>query len=262
MVIFVSSISMTEAIKVNFMIIGAQKSGTSGLFSTLRAHPNIYAPARKELYFFSHWYAENKIPRYHKNFAKFRLDRPDSITFEATPLYLFHPAVPKRLKAYNPNLKLIVLLREPATRALSAWKMYHYAFEGGKHSEHHDPRPFQEAVENNIQNFEKESYWDNEIAYVKRGLYFRQLNRYLRFFPMSQIMILEHQTLLNWSAETSRAVQSFLEVPYHDLTREIRNKSVDVDDTLYAPTLSKLKTFYQPYNKRLFRLIGQNYDWD
>ena len=108
-----------------FIIIGAQKSGTSALHSMLRQHPQIMVPGEKELHFFDDGLIRyGDFSTYHSSFPlPFQLS-PNKITGEASPSYLYHPDCPKRIYNYSPGMLLVAVLREPVSRAYSGWNMY------------------------------------------------------------------------------------------------------------------------------------------
>jgi len=133
-----------------FLIIGAQKAGTSALHHYLAQHPNIKRPKKKEIDFFSpeavkgwcdhpdyallsaaaegDFYQPDFYTRatrwYGCQFPPPHELGPGCITYESTPNYLYFPAVAKRIAKYNALIKLIVLVRDPAERAFSAWNMF------------------------------------------------------------------------------------------------------------------------------------------
>ncbi len=110
--------------QVNFLIAGAQKSGTTALHRFLSEHPRICMASRKEVHFFD----KNKnfkisspdYDTYHKNFPN---PSDDQIVGEATPRYICWPSAPQRIKEYNPDMKLIFILRDPVERAYSQFIM-------------------------------------------------------------------------------------------------------------------------------------------
>jgi hypothetical protein len=124
--------------KPAFLIIGAQKAGTSSLFRYLSQHPDIRLPKRKELHFFDLQYS-NGIDWYERLFPRKKIIKRQ-ITGEASPFYLFHPLVPERVFNHYPNIRLIVLLRNPVDRAYS-----HFHMERNRNAEPEDS--FMRAVE-------------------------------------------------------------------------------------------------------------------
>lgn len=107
--------------KVDFLVIGAQKSGTTSLFHYLRAHPRIHIPFVKEIGFFSNERKFRKgVQWYLKHFSD---AEPHQIVGEVSPQYMAHPAAPGRIHSLFPDTRLIAVLRNPIDRAHSAYRM-------------------------------------------------------------------------------------------------------------------------------------------
>src|SRR5437899_5084217 len=100
----------------DFLIIGAQKAGTTALYAYLRRHPNVTGPPWKEVSFFDRHYARGER-WYRGNFPNVLLTR-GRLVGEAGPSYLFHPLAPDRIAALVPRARLITLVRDPVDRAL------------------------------------------------------------------------------------------------------------------------------------------------
>jgi Sulfotransferase family len=103
----------------NFLHLGPSRTGTTWLHEVLRSHPEIYLSSAKELYFFSRYY-DRGPDWYH---AQFR-DAPagQKIVGEFSPDYLACPEAPERIRAcLGPDVRLMVTLREPASRAFSSY---------------------------------------------------------------------------------------------------------------------------------------------
>ena len=110
--------------KLDFLVAGAQKSGTTALNYYLKRHPYIAFPIKKSLHFFDNdeLFAGGNVS-YEPLHEMFRPARPGSIAGENTPIYLYwRPALP-RIRDYNPAMKFIVILRNPIERAFSQWNM-------------------------------------------------------------------------------------------------------------------------------------------
>jgi hypothetical protein len=112
----------------DFLIVGAQKSGTSSLFAYLSQHPQILAASKKETHYFDGGRQNSKINNFQSRELWCRTYFPLKIkmrsgfkTFEATPEYIFHPKAPQRIHKLLPNIKMILLLRNPTDRAI-----FHY----------------------------------------------------------------------------------------------------------------------------------------
>lgn len=250
--------------KPHFLIIGAQKSGTSGLYFTLQKHPQVVASIKKEIHYFDDetWYHKNNLKEYHSYFPLNINFNKNIQCFEATPSYLYHPEVSERLWNYNKNLKLIVILREPSARALSAYIMYHYHFLKGKHTQFYDKREFKDAISAEILDLQKGNTFTDYRGYVARGLYFEQLIRYYNCFPKKQILVLESEDLRKRPQINLKKVQSFLGIKEVQLNMEIKNKrQLDVQDE-YKKELDLLKKYFKPHNAKLYNFLGINYNWD
>lgn len=131
----------------DFLIIGAQKAGTTALYHYLIQHPQILPnKTYKEVHFFdkSENYVQG-IGRYLKDFPN-RLNKGTRLTLDATPEYLFYSQVPRRIIQSLGEVKMIVLLREPASRAYSAWNMYYSFANLPLKIQDADPRNFSEAI--------------------------------------------------------------------------------------------------------------------
>ena len=250
--------------KPDFIIIGVQKAGTTGLFRILEKHSNIVSVKEKEIHYFDNddWYNENKISQYHSYFPLPHTINKKTKVFEATPLYIFHPEVAYRLHKYNPDLKLILMLREPAERAFSAWTMYNHHFKTGISKHLHDPRSFSKAIAEEIKTIQNESYTDNKVSYVKRGIYHQQIEKYLQYFNKEQLLILEAKSLRHQTDQVLQNIQDFIGVPYEKIGFESANSSRVNEKEKYLNDINNLKEFYKPYNEKLFDLIGKKFDWN
>src|ERR1035437_6839293 len=110
--------------KVNFVIGGTQKGGTTALDVFLRQHPEIcMAETCKEVHFFDQKKNFAGQPDYKHYHAFFRPEPPHQVVGDATPIYMYGEAAPIRIKSYNPKMKWILALRNPVERAFSAWNM-------------------------------------------------------------------------------------------------------------------------------------------
>ncbi len=157
------------ATRADFMIIGAQKSGTTSLAYQLAQHPALSISGQKEPHYFSKskdWQAG--LTRYHKLFSP----RDEQLCFEASTSYSFLPEYPEtaqRLRAYNPDLRLIYILRHPVERIRSH---YLHRVRRGKVF-----RPPGAEIRRNP-------------IYLDRSRYATQIRPYLELFPAEHILIL------------------------------------------------------------------------
>lgn len=107
----------------DFIVIGAQKGGTTPLSHYLmEQHPSVIPPTDKEVHFYDRNY-EKGIRWYKAHFPLLRLLDQGTATGEASPYYLAHPHVPGRIALNQPSVKMIALLRDPKSRAISHYHM-------------------------------------------------------------------------------------------------------------------------------------------
>ena len=169
---------------VNLFIIGVQKGGTTALHRMLTAHPEIASGRRKELHFFDDeqrdWQA-GTLSDIESHFdavagrARYRLD--------ATPIYCFWPQSLARLHAYNPRARLCLMLRHPAYRAVSHWRMMR--------QRKVETLSFAEAIgrEDRRDRGETADLPSRSFSYVARGFYAPQIRNLLALFDRDAVFI-------------------------------------------------------------------------
>ena len=110
--------------RVSFVVAGAQKGGTWALHTYLREHPELCLPREKELHFFDadRFFAAEPVD-YAPYHALFDPRPPQRLLGEVTPAYMYWPAAGERMARYNPAMRIIMVLRNPITRAFSHWNM-------------------------------------------------------------------------------------------------------------------------------------------
>jgi hypothetical protein len=230
----------------DFVIIGAQKGGTSFLYHLLTCHPLIEPAARKELHFF------DKPERFDNGARWYRRCFPKSgwkegqrsITGEATPSYLFDPPVAKRMAEVVPQARLIVLLRNPIDRAFS-----HYQMQVKRGTE---PLTFGEAIEQHYS------------SYVSRGIYVDQLLRWFEFFSKEQILILKSEDFFGRPVETLKVVLNFLDLPdWQPEASELqqRRHTGAYRQKMDPFTRQRLEAYFEPHNKRLYECLDVDFGW-
>jgi len=195
-------------LKVNALIGGTQKGGTTALFDFLSTHPQIAVPRNgiKEVNFFDK--KENFItfPPNYREYERLFQTVPDTrIMLEATPIYLYWAPSAERISAYNSRMRLIFLLRDPVARAYSQWEM---EFSRGSETE-----PFDRAIELEQEFIENNPTGQHRVrSYLSRGCYCVQVRRFLQYFDRSQILLLRNDELLSHHERTLGLVCEFLDI--------------------------------------------------
>lgn len=251
----------------NLIIIGAQKSGTTSLYSYLSQHPQLQPAFVKEIHFFDGGLDPDvdnfeKGPRWYRAHFPLQKDiRTNEKTFEASPLYMFNPLVPRRISELLPEVRVLALLRNPTERAIS-----HYFHERRKKRE---PLAMREALQHEETRLEyaiKESdYKSNSYinhSYKSRGLYKEQLERYLTYFPWGQMLVLNSEELFGNPHSTLKLVFEFLEVDSGFKVPNLNPRSVGKNrDDVASDVYDYLNHYFLPHNEDLYRLLGRSYDW-
>jgi hypothetical protein len=198
--------SLPAGRKVDFLIAGVQKGGTTSLDAYLRQHPDVAMSQIKEAHFFddeaSFAGGRADYAAYHRHF----LSEPARLYGEATPIYVYWDAAMRRIYDYNPAMKLIVLLRDPAERAWSHWRM-----EAKRNA---DALPFAEAIRTEPQRGREARPLQHRVySYVDRGFYAEQIRRVRRFFDEAQLHFVKSEDFFRDTAAATAEILRFLDLP-------------------------------------------------
>lgn len=243
------------------------RCGTTALFSYLERHPLVRGPvtSRKEVHFFDA-NPSGSVMGYRLNFPLRRVIEHGrrAVVGESTPYYIFHPRVPERLHETIPHARLIVLLRNPVTRAFSH---YRYEVSVGRESLSfeeavaREPERLREAEEQLRNDPRVVSVKHADFSYLARGRYAEQLERYLRLFPREQLLVLQSEELYERPRAVYDRTLAFLELPEID-PGAFRPHNVGTDrSAMPEATRHELTKYFAPHNERLFELLGVRYDW-
>ena len=249
----------------DYLIIGAQKAGTTALHRFLNQHPlalgpNENVPRSGEIHYFDDNFDKGEA-WYQACF--FEKPTPDYITGDKSPYYLFHPLVAKRVYDLYPHIKLIIVLRNPIDRAYS-----HYWFNVRLGNE--PLKSFEKALSaetERLANEEEKFYRDplyqstkhRFFSYLARSRYVEQLKRWLAYFPLEQIHIVDAADLRDQPQETLNDVFAFLDLPPFDIT-PLPDKHKDYPP-MRPETRARLKAYFQPYNQALEALLNRKFSW-
>jgi hypothetical protein len=266
-----------------FLIIGTQKGGTVALYTYLSEHPDIVPASEKEIGFFDQDILYNRGQSwYHAHFPlSYKLAR-NAITFEATPEYLYNPKAARRIFQYDPRMKLIVLLREPVSRAFSAWNMFRNLVRNDAQYLRGllpdcDPalRNWMESILRGGPFPEFDKVVRDELSaiqsgearldpgYVQRGLYYEQLARYLQYFDRKQIVVIESKRLKSDARNVLSEIARFLDLSEYDWAqKDVPLFHVGSYETeMSSSTRELLQEFYEPHNLKLYELLGRDLEW-
>jgi len=177
---------------INFLICGAQKSGTSALHQYLSQHPQIYLPAIKELHLFDQenadWSDAGIDAIDARISAHFTPTPKQCAVGEATPVSLWWEPAMERIWRYNPQMQLIAVLRNPISRAWANWRM--------EQLKGRDDHPFIPSLQGELCRCREALPQQHRVrSYLSRGFYSEQLRRVWRFFPSEQLLVLKQEDL-------------------------------------------------------------------
>ena len=273
----------------SFLIIGGAKSGTTSLFAYLIEHPNIIPGSTKGGFFFQ--YLGNNTTSFYR--SHFPIKRKNLITCEATGGYFVHPLIPARVHKLLPLVKLIVVLRNPVERAYSE---FHYRVMIGEQITEN----FEDVIKSELKRIEigknnpelkieNTNYHQFSFSHLRHGLYAQHIERWLKFFPKEQLLILHAKDLYNNLDNIVAETFDFLNLPKYQIESRIEKNKIDkirplggrqrniyknIDSktrTLFnvqnypemkSKTRKLLQDFFRPHNEKLFEMIGKRFDWN
>jgi len=264
------SLTSSARMRPAFLIVGAQRAGTTSLYRVLTEHPAV-APAvlRKGIrYFDIHysrgwaWYQGHFPLRARAALTSRRLGTR-VITGEASPYYLAHPAAPARIAAALPDVRVLVLVRDPVERAYSQ-----YSHERARGFE---TETFERALELEPQRLAGEverlradptyhSVAHQHWGYLARSTYIDQLEEFARWLPREQILVQDSEDFFGHPEPVYDAVLSFLGLPpYRPTTFEQHNARRRAP--LAPDTAARLAAHFAPLDDRLAVWLGREPAW-
>jgi hypothetical protein len=224
----------------NFLLIGAAKSGTTALYTSIKQHPDVFMSTPKELRYFSYSgpYPENLDEEYiHRGVTTleeykqhFKDVKDEKVIGEASPMYLYTPGTAERIKAVIPQVKMLAILRNPVDRAFSAYM--------------HAIRDWKEPSDSFKMALEKEEErikagWGILWHYTRAGFYAEQLSRFYQVFDKNQIRVVLYDDLVDDAKGLMKSIFEYLEVD-----------STFIPDTTPRPNVSGF-----PKNPRFHRFM-------
>ena len=249
------------------LIIGAQKAGTTSLFWYMGLHPQLVPSFKKEVHYFDGGNT-GETDNFAKGEAWYRSHFPlgknvgeHQKVFEASPLYLFHPLVAERIHNRAPDAKLIVILRNPTDRAISHY--YHEVKMGT------ETLPLMQALQSEEQRLEsillEGQYHKAEFgrySYLARGKYYEQLQAYLKYFDLENILIINSELLFSQPEVALKVVFDFVGVDPTFFADDLKPMNVGIKKSEDLVEVRRfLDSYFKPHNEKLFRFLGEDYGW-
>ena len=253
------------------IIIGVRKCGTRALLEFLDLHPEIRS-ADEEQHFFDHNESYVKGLEWYRQ--KMPLSYPHQITIEKTPAYFITDKVPQRIYAMNESIKLLVILREPATRVVSDYTQIF----ANRHSKNKSHPRFEQLA---LIPHKGQLLVNSRYKAVQTSTYHRHLRRWLRLFHLHQIHFVDGDLLVKDPVSELHRIEDFLGLEHHITAQNVyfnetrgfycmRNRTSEwclgatkgrKHPFVSPKVMQTLHTFFRPHNEKFFKLIGRTFDW-
>lgn len=242
----------TSNIKVNFLICGTQKAGTSALDLYLREHPDVCMANKKEVHFFDNQdYFRKRKPDYSYYHSFFEPTDETSLIGEVTPIYMYWNNSIKRIYEYNPDMLIIVILRNPIDRAYSHWNM--------ERTKGNEKRNFAEVVENLIQKGSDCSQLQDRIfSYIDRGIYTKQMAKIFSFFPKQNVHVMKYEEFKKQPHIILNEMTKFLGIRNVNTNIKKQVNTISYENMMSNYDRDVLREFYKLEIKELEKM----FNWD
>jgi Sulfotransferase domain len=242
------------------VIVGVKRAGTRTLYENLLQHPRCFSGVEKEIDYFSE-HSGRSVAWYRSQFPlRRRILRRGGHVLEVSPSYLPMPSALRRMKVVLPRTRLIVLLRDPVSRAFA-----HYQHEKFRFVE---SRRFEEAVTDELRNnlfpakpgVALAADAKPMLGYVSRGYYALQLELLLKVYTRNRVLVLDSEKVHEDRSAVCERVFDFMgldsfEVEPGEIDRDFYQEKID-------PRLAaRLREHYRPYDEMLEEMLGQSFGW-
>lgn len=187
----------------NTFLIGAQKAGSTSLDNWIAKHPQVYAySSLKDMPLFVKFTDNDSLNK------RLLMEKPSyknqKIVLHTAVNYMFYPSLIKKIAEQQPDAKLLIVLRNPVERAISAYLYFHKMLR--------EKRSMQDALIYKPQKNVEISRDNNDLTYIEHGLYYNQIKNCLQYFSRSQLLILNYDELKTDATTVLKLVFGFLNI--------------------------------------------------
>lgn len=243
-------------VKPTFLCIGVQKAGTTSLINYLSQHPDIFMLENETHFFDTEYFNESDIVKYEKNF-----DTQKKIIGEKTPSYNYLQFAMNRIYKYNPNIKLILLLREPISRAFSQYNM-----QINKMNKNLDDVSEQQILDDfkKEENMKLSELKSNGNYYILRGKYYEIIEYILTLFPRKNLYIgIAEEIKTNKKKYYNEIIRFLGGNELEEINENLDTHIMEYKKPIPKVLEKKLYQIYKPHNKRLYKILGRKIDvWE
>lgn len=245
-----------------YLVVGTKRGGSTSVADWITRHPEV-APCRtdKGTHYFDVNYTRGRA-WFRAAFPKQRA--PWRITGEASPYYMFHPMSAVRIAAELPDVKLLVVLRDPLARA---WSHHAYETARGRETESFEraldlePRRLDGEVARLRQDPAYDSVPFRYHAYLQRGHYDEHLARLHQYFPVENILVLQSERTFAAPNEQMARVWEFLGLSPYTLTDAKAENANRPYGDMPPHLVQRLHDYYRPHNDNLYAMPGIDFRW-
>ncbi|GAB4234754.1 MAG: hypothetical protein Kow0049_18840 [Stanieria sp.] len=242
-----------------FVIIGSMRCGTTSLYEYLTFHPQFVPALKKEVKFFNFNFDAGK-EWYLAHFPAIA-EGKNYVTGEGSPDHLYYPEVAPRILELFPDMKLIVMLRNPIDRSISQY--YHWRKVGAEF------RSLKDAIADEIELIKKMSQPSFDGNLSRKGnsgcllesVYIYFLEQWMSIIPKEKFLILKSEDFYQNTPATLNQVFDFIGLPNYQL-KDYKTYNAgsysDIDPEMHQ----LLAECFQPHNQRLEEFLGMKFDWD
>ena len=236
----------------NFIIIGASKCGTTSLFFYLSQHPQILPPHKKEIDFFNYNF-DLGLSWYLAHFPAIA-DGKQFITGEASPFYMYDPLARARIKQLFPDIKLIIMLRNPVKRTISE---YYHAI-----NQDLEQRSLSEIIdtERKLLATKSRSEVMESFGYLFNSIYLDKIAKWQADFTEENILIIDSESFFERTEVVMQQIWQFFDLPAIALPQHIRY-NVGSYPPVCQQIERQLQEFFAPYNQELAAYLNRNFSW-
>jgi hypothetical protein len=199
---------LTNISKPNFFLIGASKCATTSIWYILRQHPNIFMSEEKEPSFFVHKEYNKRLLHYLSLFEKASNEK---CIGEASPVYsetTVFPDIAERIYKFNPDSKIIYIVRNPIDRMVSVWKQGLYS--GHWYKNIYKERYGKEDI--GLMPFDFEKALFNYPPYVEASKYWTHLSTYFDYFSEDNVHLIFFEDFVQAPQEVISNIYGFLDI--------------------------------------------------
>jgi hypothetical protein len=216
--------------KIDFLVVGNYRSGTSWLQKIFKMHSQIFVPDEKELFYFSRYY-DRGVKWYH---SFFKNSNKNKIKGEICPSYFPNSRAAGLICEYNPNIKIVLIIRNPIDQIKSMRRLH---------------------LNRNIKQSDIISLEEIKSRYIKNVLYYTNLKPFWKSFPEENILILSYDELKKNESGFLKKIYNFLEVENENIQVDKNvNKAFKPRFNFVEKLLSNIGEFLR--NNNLYILIS------